>query len=80
MYAKVRSCEKFTTIQARAGDVFITHGLLPHAASPNYKHYARVISNPHVNSHVPWNLNREDGGYVSDLCLKQTSPDSSDNV
>ena len=41
-----------------AGDVFITHGLIPHTATPNHLHYARVITNPHVN------LNRADGDYV----------------
>jgi hypothetical protein len=39
--------------------------LLPHAASPNYLRYARVITNPHVALHSPHNFNRPDGNYVS---------------
>lgn len=56
---------KFATIEAKAGDVFITHGMIPHAATTNKLNYARVITNPHVNMCVPFNLNREDGDYVS---------------
>ena len=65
LYNHVKSCKDFTRIEAKAGDVFITHGLLPHAHTPNHRHYARVITNPHVNMHVPFNLNRPDGDYVS---------------
>jgi len=39
--------------------------MLPHAAGPNHLHYARVITNPHVCLAEPFNLNREDGDYVS---------------
>ncbi|GFZ46525.1 hypothetical protein JCM24511_04772 [Saitozyma sp. JCM 24511] len=66
LYTHVPSCKKFTTIEAHAGDVFITHGLLPHTVSQNHLHYARVISNPHVNLVEPFNLSRDDGDYT--LC------------
>lgn len=57
--------KEFSTVVAKKGDVILLHGLLPHTASPNFLHYARVISNPHVSLHSPYNLNREDGNYVS---------------
>lgn len=50
---------------AKQGDVFILHGLLPHVAGFNYRHYARVITNPHVTLKEPYNLDRLDGDYVS---------------
>jgi len=59
-------CHIFKTIEAKAGDVFITHALLPHTVGPNRLRYARVIANPHVNLAVPFNLNRPDGDYT--LC------------
>ncbi|KAJ7189934.1 hypothetical protein B0H12DRAFT_1332311 [Mycena haematopus] len=60
------SCRKFATVEAKAGDVFITHALLPHAPSKNHLHELRVITNPHVNLKEPYNLNRADGDYT--LC------------
>ncbi|KAL4882334.1 hypothetical protein BJY04DRAFT_217252 [Aspergillus karnatakaensis] len=59
----IKDCKQFTTIVANKGDVILLHGLLPHCASPNHLHYARVISNPHVSLHSPYNLNRPDGNY-----------------
>ncbi|ORY31054.1 hypothetical protein BCR39DRAFT_494260 [Naematelia encephala] len=64
LYTHIPSCKKFATIEAKAGDVFITHGLLPHTWSENHLHYARVISNPHVNLVEPFNLNRKDSDYT----------------
>jgi ectoine hydroxylase-related dioxygenase (phytanoyl-CoA dioxygenase family) len=66
----VKNCKQFSTVVAKKGDVILLHGLVPHAASPNYLHYARVISNPHVSLRRPYNLNRPDGNYVSPF--KQT--------
>ena len=63
--AHVKDCKQFHQVVAKAGDVFLLHGLLPHAAGPNYLHYARVISNPHVSLAGPHQLYREDGNYVS---------------
>ena len=65
LYQHSSSCEQFTSVVAKAGDVFITHGFLPHATGQNHLHYARVITNPHVNLTEPFILNREDGDYVS---------------
>lgn len=62
---EVKSCEKFVPIVAKRGDVFILHGLLPHVASLNHLHYARVITNPHVTLKEEYNLNRIDSDYVS---------------
>jgi len=59
----VKNCKEFTQIVAKAGDVFITHGLLPHAVSANQLHYPRIITNPHVCLANPHNLNRHDGQY-----------------
>jgi len=64
IYQHVKDCKKFVTIEAKAGDTFITHSFLPHTQSRNHLHYARVISNPHVNLAVPFNLNRPDGDYT----------------
>jgi len=61
--AHIPNCKEFTRVVAKAGDVFLLHGLLPHAASPNYLHYPRVISNPHVSLAGPHNFNRPDGNY-----------------
>ena len=62
-----KDCHDFTAVEAKAGDAFILHGFLPHTNSYNYKHYARVITNPHVTLKEPYNLNRGpgDGDYVS---------------
>lgn len=65
IYDHVKDCHKFAEVVAKAGDVIVTHGMLPHAGGPNHLHYPRVITNPHVNMHEPFNLNREDGDYVS---------------
>ena len=37
----------------------------PHTHGVNHLHFARVITNPHVNMTDPFNLNRPDGDYVS---------------
>jgi hypothetical protein len=60
LYQHIPSCQKFVSVEAKAGDTFITHGLLPHTNGQNHLHYARVISNPHVNLIDPYNLNRAD--------------------
>lgn len=65
LYKHIPECQDFSRVVAKAGDVFITHGLLPHTNGQNHLHYARVITNPHVNLVEPYNLNRADGDYVS---------------
>jgi len=66
LYRHLKNCKKFTTVEAKAGDVFVTHALLPHSPSKNHLHEVRVITNPHVNLKDPYNLNRPDGNYT--LC------------
>lgn len=58
--------KKYAEVVARKGDLYVTHGMLPHSHSPNHLNYARVITNPHVNLRDPFNLNRPDGDYT--LC------------
>jgi hypothetical protein len=60
LYSHIPQCNKISSIVAKKGDVFITHGLLPHTNGWNHLHYARVITNPHINLVKPFNLNRED--------------------
>ncbi|BCS22555.1 uncharacterized protein APUU_30780A [Aspergillus puulaauensis] len=76
--AHIKDCKQFSTIVAKKGDVILLHGLLPHCASPNYLHYARVISNPHVSLHSPYNLNRPDGNYslLEQVILRNLGRDS----
>ncbi|KAM5342288.1 hypothetical protein ACJ41O_013254 [Fusarium nematophilum] len=76
--AHVKDCKQFSTIVAKRGDVILLHGLLPHVASPNYLHYARVITNPHVTLHSPYNLNRPDGNYslLEQVILRNLGRDS----
>jgi hypothetical protein len=65
LYQHCKESSKFTQVEAKAGDVIITHALLPHAHTPNRLWYARIITNPHVSLVEPWNLNRPEGDYVS---------------
>ncbi|KAG7530408.1 hypothetical protein FFLO_05071 [Filobasidium floriforme] len=64
LYSHIPNCKKFVTVEAKAGDVFLLHGLLPHTNSKNHLRYARVIANPHINMVEPFNLNRVDGAYT----------------
>lgn len=71
----VKNCHTFAQVEAKAGDTFILHGLLPHTNSFNYKHYARIITNPHITLKEPYNLARgpKDGDYVSSYHLSSTT-------
>ncbi|KAK1478401.1 hypothetical protein CTAM01_15003 [Colletotrichum tamarilloi] len=60
----VRECEISQTVEAKKGDVFIIHGLVPHTANYNYHHYARVITNTHVTLKDQLHLDRPDKNYV----------------
>ncbi|KXH52079.1 hypothetical protein CNYM01_00410 [Colletotrichum nymphaeae SA-01] len=60
----VRECEIFQTVEAKKGDVFILHGLVPHTANYNYHHYARVITNTHVTLKDQLHLDRPDKNYT----------------
>jgi len=66
LHTHIGSCKKFVQVEAKAGDTLILHGLLPHTQGVNHLHYARIITNPHVNMVEPFNLNRPDGNYT--LC------------
>ncbi|KDR66402.1 hypothetical protein GALMADRAFT_106528 [Galerina marginata CBS 339.88] len=66
LHTHTKDCKKFVQVEAKAGDTLILHGLLPHTNGVNHLHYARVITNPHVNMVEPFNLNRSDGNYT--LC------------
>ena len=72
--AHIPSCHRFTTVEAKRGDVLLLHGLLPHTNSLNYRHYARVIGNPHATLKAPFNLDRADGDYVSAPATLSTFP------
>ncbi|KAF8899531.1 hypothetical protein CPB84DRAFT_1847730 [Gymnopilus junonius] len=63
LYTHIKDCQKFVQVEAKAGDTFILHGLLPHTHGVNHLHFARIITNPHVNMVDPFNLNRSDGNY-----------------
>lgn len=60
----IADCKDFVPVIANKGDTFLLHGLLPHTASFNRLHYARVITNPHVTLKDEYNLDRDDGNYV----------------
>ncbi|KAK1511150.1 uncharacterized protein CCOS01_14912 [Colletotrichum costaricense] len=60
----VRECEIFQTVEAKKGDVFILHGLVPHTANYNCHHYARVITNTHITLKDQLHLDRPDKNYT----------------
>ena len=35
MYRHIKSCKEFSQLEAKAGDVVLMHGLLPHCPAPN---------------------------------------------
>ncbi|KZT54346.1 hypothetical protein CALCODRAFT_16213 [Calocera cornea HHB12733] len=59
-YAHIKNCKVFTEMTGKAGDTFITHVYLPHAASQNHTRHPRVIANPHVTLRAPFVFDRED--------------------
>jgi len=77
-YEGLEKSGKYTFMTAKAGDVIITHDLLPHAVNRNRKHFARVITNPHVCLTQPLQLAREDGDYtlVEQVILHHMGRDS----
>ncbi|KAG7039547.1 hypothetical protein JMJ77_0012245 [Colletotrichum scovillei] len=54
----------YETVEAKKGDVFILHGLVPHTANYNYHHYACVITNTHVTLKDQLHLDRLDKNYT----------------
>ena len=52
-------------LEAKAGDVIITHDFLPHSSQSNRTlGNVKVIANPHVALTQPLQLARDDGDYV----------------
>ncbi|EJT97058.1 hypothetical protein DACRYDRAFT_59431 [Dacryopinax primogenitus] len=65
IYGHVTRCASIVEITGKKGDVFVTHGLLPHCSSENILRNPRIITNPHVNLAEPYNLDRADPGDYS---------------
>ena len=53
-----RQCHDFEEATGRAGDVFLMHPFMLHAASRNAKRHQRIISNPPTKLEAPMNFNR----------------------
>lgn len=78
LFEHIDRCTHKQRIVAKKGDVFITHSLIPHSASTNHLHYARIITNPHLTLAYPFNFNRPDGKYtlLEQFILKQLGRES----
>ncbi len=61
----VGQCHEFEEATANAGDVFLLHPFLLHAASQNPLRAVRVITNPPVHLTAPMRFDREDPGDFS---------------
>jgi len=59
----IKQCHEFEEATAKAGDVFLLHPFLLHAASQNPLRLIRIITNPPVRSAEPFCFNRPDGAY-----------------
>ena len=57
--ARIAECEEFEEATANAGDVFLLHPFLLHAASQNSLRVIRIITNPPVHLNEPMNFDRE---------------------
>ena len=62
----IEQCTQGQEATGKAGDVFLLHPYMLHAASQNPSGRARFITNPAVSFKEPMNFNREDPG---DYCL-----------
>ena len=54
-----RQCQDFEEATGRAGDVFLMHPYILHAASRNWTRNQRIIANPVAHLDRPMNFNRE---------------------
>ena len=63
-------CTQFVEMTGEVGDVVLLHPLMLHSASKNFLREARVIINPPVALHEPFNFNREDVDQYSLVELK----------
>jgi hypothetical protein len=59
----VGQCKEFEEATAKAGDVFLLHPFLLHAASQNPLRLIRIITNPPVHLSEPMCFNRPDGDH-----------------
>jgi len=59
----IRQCNQFEEATAKAGDVFLLHPFLLHAASQNPLRLIRIITNPPVRLAAPMSFNRPDKDY-----------------
>ena len=53
-----KRCSQFVEVTGEVGDVMLLHPLMLHSASRNFLRVARVIINPPVGLHQPFNFNR----------------------
>ena len=56
----IRKCSRFAEAVADAGDVYLLHPYILHAASQNEARRPRVITNPPIQLKQPMNFNRAD--------------------
>jgi len=59
----ITQCSEFEEATAKAGDVYLVHPFLLHAASQNPLRKIRIITNPPVHLVEPMSFNRNDGAY-----------------
>lgn len=62
-------CHEFEEAVGEAGDVFLLHPYVLHAASQNILRRIRIITNPPVHLNEPMNFNREDRADFSPIEL-----------
>jgi len=53
----MRECSEIVYAEGRTGDVYLTHPLLMHSITANYRG-PRIIANPNIEMRLPMNLNR----------------------
>ena len=62
----IDQCQDFLEVTGEAGDVFLLHPYMLHAASQNPSGVVRIITNPAVSFKEPMNFNRSN---PDDYCL-----------
>ena len=62
----IDQCQDFLEVTGEAGDVFLLHPYMLHAASQNPSGFVRIITNPAVSFKEPMNFNRSN---PDDYCL-----------
>ncbi|HSI73983.1 MAG TPA: hypothetical protein VK934_12470 [Fimbriimonas sp.] len=76
----IGQCREFEEATGNAGDVFLLHPFMLHAASQNPLRAVRVITNPPVHLNEPMDFNRADGAYsaVEQVILNALGVESHD--